>query len=202
MIRTLSLLLLLACANVFAAPVTVTLSGPTTLAAGGKPTLTWSSTGAAFCVASDGWSGTKAVNGTEILPAITSTTKWTLTCTSATGPITATWTPPTTNTDGSPLTNLTGYKIAYNANANVDPPATLITLTNPALTSTVFEAPPGKQYFVMRATAGAIESERTAIVSYTVVADTAAKSLTTTVPPVATKPAQPTNFTVTGSPSP
>ena len=45
------------------------------------------------------------------------------------------WTPPTQNTDGSALTNLSGYTIVYGTNANTL--SQRITLTNPALTSYV-----------------------------------------------------------------
>jgi hypothetical protein len=36
----------------------------------------------------------------------------------ATGSVTLSWTPPTQNTDGSPLTNLAGYKIYWGTNQN------------------------------------------------------------------------------------
>ena len=55
----------------------------------------------------------------------------------ATGSATLSWTPPTTNTDGSPLTNLAGYKVYWGP-----PPGTYpnsVTLTNPGLTSYVVD---------------------------------------------------------------
>lgn len=77
------------------------------------PKLTWSTTPAATsCTASGDWSGTKAAAGTEDLAAITVSKTYTMSCTwpSATS-ATLTWIPPTTNTDGSTLSNLKGYLI-------------------------------------------------------------------------------------------
>lgn len=68
-------------------------------------TLTWTTTPAgAACTASGDWTGTKAASGTETLPAATPPKAYSLRCTWP-GDTTATlsWTPPTTNTDGSPL---------------------------------------------------------------------------------------------------
>jgi hypothetical protein len=66
------------------------------------------------------------------------------------GAATLTWTPPTTNTDGSTLTSLAGYRIAYGTSA-----ASLtqtIQLGNAGMSSYVVEnLAPGTYYFVVRA---------------------------------------------------
>jgi hypothetical protein len=93
-----------------AAPaVTLSLSQATGVAPY-TTTLTWSATGAAACVASDGWTGAKAASGTQQLT-VSAPTKYTLTCTAADGSTTTTWTPPTKNTDGSPLTDNAGFNV-------------------------------------------------------------------------------------------
>ena len=59
---------------------TVTISAsPTSITSGKISTVTWSSTNALSCVASGGWSGTKATSGT-LAASPTSTTTYTLTC--------------------------------------------------------------------------------------------------------------------------
>src|SRR5271157_169345 len=65
---------------------TVSLSAnPTSVASGGSATLTWSSTNATSCTASNGWSGAEATSGTQSLNNLTATTTYTLTCTGAGG---------------------------------------------------------------------------------------------------------------------
>jgi hypothetical protein len=69
-----------------AATPTVTLTAsPTTVAAGGTSTLTWSSTGADGCAASGGWTGTKATSGSATVGPIQSATSYQLTCLGAGG---------------------------------------------------------------------------------------------------------------------
>jgi hypothetical protein len=55
----------------------------------------------------------------------------------ATGSATVSWTPPTQNSDGSALTNLAGYRIAYGRSATVLDRS--ISLTNPSLSSALVE---------------------------------------------------------------
>lgn len=67
---------------------TVTFSAdPGTVPLNGASTLTWSSTNASYCVASGGWSGAKALNGTELTGNLTANQTYTLTCTNSYGPI-------------------------------------------------------------------------------------------------------------------
>lgn len=68
----------------------------------------------------------------------------------ATGSATLSWTPPTTNTDGSPLTNLAGYRVYWGPGAgNYTSSATL---NNPGLTAYVVgNLAPGTYYFAVKA---------------------------------------------------
>jgi hypothetical protein len=81
------------------------------------------------------------------------------------GAATLTWTPPTTNTDGSTLTTLAGYRIAYGTSA-----AQLtqtIQLGNAGMSSYVVEnLAPGTYYFAVRAyTSGGAESANSNVVT-------------------------------------
>jgi hypothetical protein len=59
----------------------VSLNGsPTSLASGGSTTLSWTSTNATGCVASGGWSGAKALSGSEVIPSITASTTYAIEC--------------------------------------------------------------------------------------------------------------------------
>jgi hypothetical protein len=68
----------------------------------------------------------------------------------ASGSATLSWTPPTRNTDGSPLTNLAGYRVRWGTSAGNYTSST--TLNNPGLTSYVVGSlVPGTYYFVVTA---------------------------------------------------
>jgi hypothetical protein len=59
-----------------------------------------------------------------------------------------TWSPPTTNTDGSPLTNLAGYKVYWGTQQGNY--SSSVTLNNPGLTSyVVTNLTPGTWYFTV-----------------------------------------------------
>jgi uncharacterized repeat protein (TIGR03803 family) len=66
-------------------PPTVTLSvAPTSITLGQSATLTWSSTNATTCMASNAWSGTRNTSGTlAVTPTATGTQTYTLTCSEA-----------------------------------------------------------------------------------------------------------------------
>ena len=86
----------------------------------------------------------------------------------AMGTATLSWQPPTTRTDGSPLTNLTGYRIRYGTSQGNYP--NMIDIVNEGVTSAVVEnLPPATYYFVASAydTTGA-ESSYSSVVSKTV----------------------------------
>lgn len=81
------------------------------------PTLTWSTTGAVSCTASSspvdaGWNGSVPISGTKTVGPIKISTYYYLTCLSGSD-YTASldWVAPTINSDGSPLTDLAGFKI-------------------------------------------------------------------------------------------
>jgi len=64
------------------------------------------------------------------------------------GSATLSWTPPTTNTNGTPLTNLAGYRVRWGPAAGNY--TSSVTVNNPGLTSYVVgNLPPGTYYFVV-----------------------------------------------------
>lgn len=106
----------------FTAGQTVNANGSVT------PVLTWCTEGAtaspgttcattgvaSACTASGDWSGTKGASGSETLAAITSTKSYVIACSwPGQDKFTVSWTPPTQNDDGTPLTDLKGYDVYY-----------------------------------------------------------------------------------------
>lgn len=75
------------------------------------------------------------------------------------------WTPPTQNTNGTALTNLAGYRIAYGTSATAL--TQTIQVANPGLSNyTMTNLSPGTYYFGIRAyTSGGTESELSNVVS-------------------------------------
>ena len=68
-----------------AAPTISLTSDRSTVTAGEEVTLNWSSTYADSCSASDGWSGSKRVNGSQSVGPLQSRTRFMLTCTGSGG---------------------------------------------------------------------------------------------------------------------
>jgi hypothetical protein len=146
------------------------------------PVLTWSTSPTAqSCLASGGWSGSRAVSGTETLPNINASTSYTLTCTWSEGTATVSWTTPTTNTDGSDLLDLAGFHVAYGTSSDM--------LTNVASVDdntrtsyTVQSLTPGTWYLAVRAfnTQG-IESDDSNIAQKQVVGAGAANTVQITI---------------------
>jgi hypothetical protein len=66
-------------------PVATLVAYPTVVPSGGTSALTWSSTNAAACTATGGWSGTLPASGTRSTGALTATTSYYLSCTGAGG---------------------------------------------------------------------------------------------------------------------
>jgi Fibronectin type III domain len=87
---------------------------------------------------------------------------------SANASATLSWTPPTQNTDGSPILNLAGYRIYYGSSAGAL--TNSINVTNPGLTAyTVADLKTGTTYFGITAyTSGGTESGISNIGSKTV----------------------------------
>jgi hypothetical protein len=68
--------------------------------------------------------------------------------------VTIAWAPPTENTDGTALTDLSGYKIHYGSESKTY--SSSVAVKNPSLTRFVLESlPAGKYYFALTATNGA-----------------------------------------------
>ena len=68
----------------------------------------------------------------------------------ATGSATLSWTPPTQNTDGTPLTDLAGFKVRWGTSQGTYPNAA--TINNPGITTYLVEnLPPSTYYFVATA---------------------------------------------------
>jgi hypothetical protein len=63
------------------APAVTLTASPLSIASGATTTLTWTTTAATSCVASDAWTGTKATSGTQTSGSLTVDSKFTLTCT-------------------------------------------------------------------------------------------------------------------------
>ncbi len=84
------------------------------------------------------------------------------------GAATLSWVPPTQNTDGSVLTNLSGYRIHYGTSASALNQT--ITLNNPGITTYVIEnLAPATYYFALRSmTSAGAESAMSAIASKTI----------------------------------
>jgi hypothetical protein len=131
---------------------TVTLQANQTTATGSLvPVLTWSTNPAAqSCAASGGWSGTKAATGTQTLASITASANYTLTCTWSTGSTTINWQAPTTNADGSVLTNLAGFRVYYGTSSTgLTNSMTVDDMTRRS--ATISSLIPGTWYFAVRA---------------------------------------------------
>jgi hypothetical protein len=73
-----------------AAPTVKFGANPATVSSGGATTLTWSTTNASSCSASNAWSGSVATGGSSSTGAITSAETYTLTCQGAGGTTSAT----------------------------------------------------------------------------------------------------------------
>ncbi|HVY22547.1 MAG TPA: hypothetical protein VG962_04270 [Steroidobacteraceae bacterium] len=67
------------------APTVTFTASAMSVKSGGNVTLTWNSTDADSCVASDGWSGNKATSGSESFGPINADAKLTLTCSGVSG---------------------------------------------------------------------------------------------------------------------
>ena len=129
----------------------VTLRANSTSATGSLvPVLTWSTNPVATsCRASGGWSGTRAASGTATLPLINASTNFTLTCSWGTGTARVSWVAPTTNTDGSALTNPAGYRVYYGT-SNTSFPQSITVNDIAARSATVSSLVPGTWYFKVR----------------------------------------------------
>lgn len=85
-----------------------------------------------------------------------------------TGAATLSWTPPTTNTDGTALTDLAGYRISYGNGTNSM--TSTLQIPSPGITSAMIESlTSGTWYFVVKAyTSSGVESPVSSVVSKTI----------------------------------
>ena len=156
------------------------------------PVLTWSTSPAAVsCQASGGWSGTKAASGTQTLPAISTTTNYTLTCSWGGDSARLSWNAPATNTNGTVLSDLTGFRVVYGTSATALNQSQSINDVT-ARTATVSALTPGTWYFAVRAvSAQQRESADSNVAQKTVTAATAARTVTITMAATPPPPPQP-----------
>jgi hypothetical protein len=146
------------------------------------PVLTWSTSPAAqSCLASGGWSGSRAVSGTETLPTINASASYTLTCTWSDGTALVSWIAPTTNTDGSDLLDLAGFHVAYGN--SIDALTQVARVDDNTRTSyTVESLAPGTWYFAVRAfNTQQIESADSGLAQKEVTGASAASSVQITI---------------------
>jgi hypothetical protein len=188
--KILALLVLLPL-SALAQSVTVNLSASVTSGLAPLTTvLTWTSTGATTCVGSNGWTGTKTLSGTQTMTGLLASKTYVLTCSAASGTANATWVAPTQNTDGTPLTNLAGYKLYYaNSTAGV-PTATPIVINDKLATAySISGLAAGSWYFGAKAfnTSGT-DSDMSAVATKTIVTPSA---VATQIITIETKPMPP-----------
>lgn len=163
--------------------------------------LTWSAPGATGCTASGhtSWSGAKAASGTVDLPAIALSGTYTLSLACAfpgDNKATLVWVAPTTNTDGTLLTNLAKYKVYRSNNqANLFAQAGS-DVALPATTYVYNNLPVGTYYFSVKAVnSDGVESAGSNIASKVIGSATSeTQTVTLTVNPV---PATPGDLAVT-----
>jgi hypothetical protein len=173
---------------------TITFTANRTSATGSlTPVLTWSTSPvASSCLASGAWSGTKFASGTETLATITSSKSYTLTCTwGGGGTATVNWTAPTRNTNGSTLTNLSGFKVLFGTSSTALNQSK--TVSDPRATSTQITAlGAGTWYFAVRAVnSSQVESANSNVGQKTITAASAAKTVNITI--TASTPPPPTS---------
>lgn len=166
-------------------------------------TLAWNVTNVDSCTASGSWTGTRPNPGTQTITGLTASAKYTLTCTAGQvtiGKAALTWTPPSTNDNGTPLTNLAGYRIIYGMAADVL--TSVIEIKDPAAAAYTVDGLTAGQtwYFAMRAfNAAGGESINTGVVSKAIAGSpgkTWTKSIDVTVTPAPTIPNPPTGLQV------
>lgn len=147
-------------------------------------TIAWnvSSFTGGTCAASGSWTGAKALSGSQTVSNIIANASYTLTCTRPIrGSAQLQWTAPTRNTDGSPLTNLSGYRLHYGTIAT-DLVNTVQIASPTTTTYTVGNLNAGTYHFGVRALASSgAESALSNIVSKVVAASAETRAATRTV---------------------
>ena len=136
-------------------------ASPLTVDEGGASTLTWSVSNADGCTASGGWSGNLGSSGSVSTGSLSVGTTFSLSCTgpggsalemisiAVRGPVQLSWAPPTENVDGTPLTDLSAYRIYYGDTSRTY--AQVVEVGNPAATSHTLTLASGDYYVAMTA---------------------------------------------------
>jgi hypothetical protein len=146
-----------------AAPApTVTFNAADSLIDSGASTLlTWSASNTSGCTASGGWTGNRASSGSESIGPLTARSTFSLSCTgsggtaiamvsvSVNGSLALNWVAPVENVDGSPLTDLAGYRVYYGDSSRSYTGMTDI--DDPASTTTTIAVPSGDYFVAMTA---------------------------------------------------
>ena len=167
---------------------------PKTLSGAGNVTFTWNDTNRANCVATGAWTGTKAANGTQVVP-VTNSAQFFLKCDGPAPTTVLGWTLATKNTDGSALTDLAATKV-YEATSASGPFTLLSTVNVPANSYTTTSLPAGPHYFQASSVNSAgTESAKTSTINVTVPA--IANASFSDAVTVTTVPNPPANFAVT-----
>ena len=151
------------------APSIVLSANPSTVKSGAASTITWSSTNATACTASGGWTGSLATSGARATNAVHATTTYTISCTgtggtatqsaivtvttsTSTGTASVSWEAPTINTDGTAVTNLSGYTIYYGTSQS-DLTQSVVVSGGATLSYEITGLAPGTWYFAVAADA-------------------------------------------------
>ncbi len=127
-----------------------------TVNSGQTTQLSWSSQSADRCMASGAWSGILPASGTRVVGPLSRSSTFTLTCSGGGGSAIAMtsvevlgqlqvrWRAPTKNADGTPLTDLAGYRIYYGqSSGHYDG---VQDIRNPAATTGGLRLPTGSYY--------------------------------------------------------
>jgi hypothetical protein len=142
------------------------------------PVLTWSTSPVATsCVASGAWSGNKFASGSETVATITASKSYTLTCTWGNGAASISWIKPTTNSDGSALTDLTGYKILFGTSSSALNQSMMVNNSS-ATSATVSALASGTWFFAVRSlNSKQVESVNSSVAQKTITGTSAAKAV-------------------------
>jgi hypothetical protein len=143
-------------------PPTVTFAALSdAVPAGTMAEIQWSSSDASTCTAGGGWSGEKPTSGSEVVGPVFGSTEFSLSCrgdgggaiemvnVAAISSVDISWIPPDKNVDGSPLTDLSGYRI-YVGNASRNYVST-IGLSDSAADSFSLDLSSGRYFISMTA---------------------------------------------------
>jgi hypothetical protein len=144
------------------------------------------------CNAGGSWSGTKALSGSQTVTNLTANASYTLTCSRAVrGSASLSWTAPTRNTDGSTLTNLSGFRLHYGTTA-ADLVQTVQIASATTTSHTMTSLADGTWHFGVRAlTSGGAESALSNIVSKVIASSTETHSSTRAVTVTSPQPEPP-----------